>query len=424
MAVMFRSRAGQCLRCGLSTRPSRKAILGRVLLTVVLMGNALMLEAVVEERGGISGIIQLHGQGLPEHRIMLIRFGPEGEVHRTPGQTDTTGQFTFDNLEPGETFEYFVGIRYEGQLYRSAPIRLAAGQQRTGVVLELGTPPAQTTKDAGDPPSLLAANHLVVVVMRDQNLEVREVVRVLNTQEDSYPQASAPPGSARNFLHLPLPQGYRDFMVIQGLSPEHVRLVPSGLHYIAPLAAGEHRLIYTYSLPLRTDLVTLVLERTLPTTILDVLVEDSHLVANSDQQFMGRVSIEPHTFWHFRGMNLALHARSWLQVTRRNAPAPFLHVGAYSVITGIILLGIGLPFYHAWRWRVQPGQGGVENSRQEDDLNVSRLRLLQSIASLDDQHQAGTLEANVYQQRRSAYKKQLRALVQHLRHVPPDKDMN
>ncbi len=48
------------------------------------------------EPGRISGMIQQAGQGIAEHRIMLIRFGPNDEVHRTPGQTDAQGRFVFD----------------------------------------------------------------------------------------------------------------------------------------------------------------------------------------------------------------------------------------------------------------------------------------------------------------------------------------
>jgi hypothetical protein len=55
---------------------------------------------------------------------------------------------------------------------------------------------------------------------------------------------------------------------------------------------------------------------------------------------------------------------------------------------------------------------------------MARLRLLQTIALLDDQHQAGIIEAGVYQQRRDEYKQQLLDLAQQLRHAPSDKEMS
>ena len=419
MATPLKAMKGQRLRCLLSCIPRATVICRRVMLVVLFVGSGLIHTGVAEERGSISGTVQRNGQGIAGHRLMLIRFGPGGDVQRTPGQTDTTGQFLFANLETGEEFEYFVGIRYEGQLYRSIPIRLMAGQQRTGVVVELGT---QATEESASLPPFLIANHLVVLVSRDDHLEVREVVRVLSGQTSPRPNASAESSTSRGFLRLPLPQGYFNFVGLQGLNPEHVRLLPVGLQYVAPIGEGEHRFVYTYSLPLHTNLATIVSERTLPTTVLDVLVEDNQLVAASDLQFMGRVAIEPHTFWHFQGVNLAVHTRSWLQVTRRNAPTPFLRVGTYGIIVGIIFFGIGLPLYKTVRWRTQQRQGADELAKHVADLHVSRLRLLQTIAYLDDQHHAGIIEPSVYQQHRSEYKKQLLDILRQLRHAPSDKE--
>jgi hypothetical protein len=203
-----------------------------------------------------------------------------------------------------------------------------------------------------------------------------------------------------------------------------VRLLPSGVQYTASLEVGEHRLIYTYSLPLHTEVVTILTERTLPTAVLDILVEDERLVAMSDLQPMERVSIQPHSFWHFRGTNLPVHARSWFQVTRRHAPAPFLKVGAYIVIVGMTLFGIGFPLYEAWYKRRQQRLDSIGPVGELETLNVVRLRLLQTIAHLDDQYQAGIIEAQVYQQRRDKYKQQLLDLAQQLRHAPSDKEIS
>src|SRR5262249_32044086 len=82
-----------------------------------------------EEQGSISGVIQREGRGVPAHRIMLIRRGPQQEVQRTPGQTDAHGGFHFEHLATGPEYTYFVGIRYEGQLYSSDPVVLDPAPQ-------------------------------------------------------------------------------------------------------------------------------------------------------------------------------------------------------------------------------------------------------------------------------------------------------
>jgi hypothetical protein len=395
----------------------------RGILTVLCL-TLLSVAGMAQEQGSISGVVQLNGEGVPDHRIMLIRFTQAGEVHRTPGQTDAAGQFTFENLATGEEFEYFVGIRYTGQLYRSTPIRLVSGQHRTGVIVEVNMPAGPTAEEALGPSPFLVANHLVVLVLRDQHLEVREVVRLLNNQPVLSPSLETQSHLGQNLLHLPLPQGYYNFSGIQGLIPEHVHLLASGLQYTASLKVGEHRLVYAYSLPLHSEVLTILTERTLPTTVLDILIEDERLVAISDLQPMERVSIKPHTFWHFRGTNLPVHARSWFQVTRRNTPAPFLQVGAYTVVVGMALFGIGLPLYDVWYKRRQQRLTSIGLVGELDTLNMARLRLLQTIARLDDQYQGGIIEARVYQQRRDEYKQQLLDLAQQLRHTPSDKEIS
>jgi hypothetical protein len=86
------------------------------------------------------------------------------------------------------------------------------------------------------------------------------------------------------------------------------------------------------------------------------------------------------------------------------------------------LFGIGLPLYEVWYKRRQRRLDSIELVGELDTLNMARLRLLQTVARLDDQYQAGIIEARVYQQRRDEYKQQLLDLAQQLRHAPSDKE--
>ena len=92
--------------------------------------------------GRIRGVIQREGKGFAEQRIMLIRFGPNQDVQRFPGQTDAEGRFLFENLETGPAFTYFVGIRYKEQLRRSDPVILQS-EEPVEVVLKVSEQPAQ-----------------------------------------------------------------------------------------------------------------------------------------------------------------------------------------------------------------------------------------------------------------------------------------
>jgi hypothetical protein len=200
---------------------------------------------------------------------------------------------------------------------------------------------------------------------------------------------------------------------VQGLDAEYVHVDTTGLSYTAPLPPGEHQVVYTYHLPWHDSLSTILIQRTLETSRLDVLVEDERLNATSDLQFGERVSIDPHVFAHFRGMNLEAHSRSWLQLVPRQTSMSWLHIGAYSLIVGIMLLGVCLPLRDAWHDRAQPAQerDALEPAHRQDAKDTGR-DLLRSIARLDDEHETGAIDAATYQQQRQVYKEQLCQLVE------------
>src|SRR5712691_7049695 len=365
--------------------------------------------------GRIRGVIQREGKGFAEQRIMLIRFGPNQDVQRFPGQTDAEGRFIFENLETGPAFTYFVGIRYKEQLRRSDPVILQS-EEPAEVVLEVSEQPAQEAKGSDAPPPLRIINHLMVIIGRGTHLEVREVVRLDNTGTIPYIERAGHGGATGISLHLPLPQGHYNLGQVQGLNTEYVHVDPSGLSYLAPLPPGEHQIVYTYNLRWHDGLATILVERTLGTSLLDVLVEDEHLNATSDLPFGGRVSIDPHVFAHFRGMNLEAHSRSWLQLTPRQISASLLYMGAYGLIIGITLLGVLMPFHNVWHGRAQQEQREIDFVKHEQiqDVKGTVWHLIRSIARLDDAHQDGMVDASTYGQRRQAYKDQLFQLVEQL----------
>ena len=115
-------------------------------------------------------------------------------------------------------------------------------------------------------------------------------------------------------------------------------------------------------------------------------------------------------------MNLEAHSRSWLQLTPRQASASLLHVGAYGLIMGIMLLGVLIPLHDVWHGRAHPEHretDALQHTQGSDVKGIGRY-LLQSIARLDDEYENGIVDDDTYQQRRQAYKEQLCKLIEEL----------
>jgi hypothetical protein len=351
---------------------------------------------------------------------MLIRFGPnQQDVQRTPGQTDAEGRFVFERLETGAQFSYVVGIRYAEQLYRSAPIVLASGEVREGVLVAVGASGTAAMDNAA--PTLDIEHHIMAVVWRQGRIDVREVVSIRNTGTTPYRGVPGHAGQGGYSLHLPLPEGYGNFQLIEGLAGEALQTVASGLYYTAPLAPGTHRVVYSYALPM-TDTVRMVLtRRTVPTRVFDIFVDTRQLVASSDVPFYGRIDIESHPFFHFRDTNLEANSRSWLQVTRLATSASGLRIVSYASIIGMVLLGVLIPLYHAWRGPGQSQRRQVVSVEQLQLWHTERVDLLRAMARLDDQHAAGVLDDATYRQSRGACKRQLLDIVERLQTVQQEK---
>lgn len=375
-----------------------------------MMSLALMSGWVwAQGDGSISGAVRSAGQAVASHRIMLIRFGPDNDVQRTPGETDAQGAFLFDNLSSDAGFTYFVGIRYEEQLHRSEPISLQDVPNRTDIILNLDVPSEQAlpTQPAG--PVLQITSHLMVVVKRNERLEVREIIKILNRGTEAFGGPSDTEPDSHGSFRLALPSGYFDLQGIEGdLDSMHVRQHDTGLVYTAPVAPGEHNFMFTYALPIQGRVMMIVPRRTLMTEMLDILVEEQSFAATSDLEFAGRVSIEPHIFTHFRGAGLPERSRSWLQLAQRATPVPALRVGVYGLVVAVSLAGAAGPYVrtrHAGPAVLPPAaQPTVQQVRE---LRQTEVLLLQRISRLDREHEAGAIADADYQPRRGDYKAQL-----------------
>ena len=287
-------------------------------------------------------------------------------------------------------------------------------------MLNLDDPSAQALPAQPAAPTLQVTSHLMVIVKRNDRLEIREIVKLLNRGREAFTgPAGAVPGVPHGSFHLSLPQGFYDLQGIEGgLDPSHVRQHETGLFYTAPLEPGEHDVMFTYALPLQGRVMMILPRRTLPTDVLDVLVEEESLAATSDLSFAGRVAIEPHVFTHFRGVELPARSRSWVQLAQRATALPTLRVGAYGLVVALSLAGMAAPYTRRRRAEPTAVPSAVQTPPQQlQQLRAAEQVLLQRISRLDRQWEAGTIDDRDYHPRRRDYKAQLCGLMRQLQQI-------
>lgn len=367
--------------------------------------------------GRIEGVVQQEGKAIADHRIMLIRFGPGQEVNRTPGATDAEGGFVFEGLETGDEFTYFVGIQYEGKLFRSESLQLSGNETTREVKVQVGAAGTDALGADTKPTRVHIPYHIMAIFLREGRLDVREIVNIQNPGSTPYRGEEQ-----RNYvLHLPLPEGYDKLRDIQGVALEHMRSDRFGLYLTQSLPPGTHRLVYTYTLPMTQRVRTLLLRQNLPTGMIDVFTDAQHLVATSNFQFLGEVPIQSHPFLHFRGTTPEPGARHWVQITRLGTGVSnALRVVSATLIVAIALTGLAVPLFNQWRRRSRSATGAAPSAEEIQAWQSERSQLLVAIAQLDDAQAAGELDEPAYRQRRQAYKQQLRRVVEalHQAHQP------
>ncbi|PON19195.1 hypothetical protein C2W62_03995 [Candidatus Entotheonella serta] len=367
--------------------------------------------------GRIEGVVQREGKAIANHRIMLIRFGPGQEVKRTPGETDAEGGFVFEALETRDELTYFVGIRYEGKLFRSESLQLSENETKANVMVQVGAAGTDALSSDAPPTRVHIPHHIMAVVLREGRLDVREIVNIQNPGSTPYRGEEQ-----RNYvLHLPLPEGYDNLRDVQGVASEHIRSDRFGLYVTQPLAPGTHRLVYTYALPMTRRVLTLLLRPGLPTGMTDVFIDAQRLVATSNFQFLGEVPIQSHTFLHFRNTTPEPGARNWVQITRKGTGVSRA-IGAvsYTLVVAIALVGLAMPLYNQWRRRSTSIVEAAPRTEEIQAWQSERSQLLVTIAQLDDARATGALDESVYRQQRQAYKQQLRRVAEalHRAHQP------
>src|SRR6266487_2634787 len=96
------------------------------------------------------------------------------------------------------------------------------GKQVSGVGIVLAEHSGQTTEAATATSPVRIANHLIVVVLQENHLVIREELHMVNLASTPYRGPGKAPGSPTVSLYLPLPQDYSNLSAIQGLAAEHV----------------------------------------------------------------------------------------------------------------------------------------------------------------------------------------------------------
>jgi cytochrome c-type biogenesis protein CcmI len=313
--------------------------------------------------------------------------------------SDAGGQFAFDQLDPSPTTMYAIQTQYLKAYYTSEPLTFAHG----GVTLTVPITVYETTTDAA---AVSVEQMHMFFDFAPGNTAVGQLFIVSNSGDRAYI------GTDGTSLHLPLPPGATNVRFQDGELGGRYQSVSGGFadtEAIVP-GVGTVQILASYDLPYDGKKLDMSLPMAYPVKSVNVLVPDPGPKLTSPQlTSAGSRQTQGGNMLNYVGGNLAAGASLALQISGAvNAPAtsgtpagststPWVLIASAA----LLLVAVGIV---AFVWLRQQREAVEEEA---EDPEAQREELLDAIAELDDDFEAGRVAEADYRQQRTEFKAEL-----------------
>ncbi len=359
--------------------------------------------------GKISGRVQ-HGSGggiVPPDTIAQLQFGnPEIGFSLAEASIDAAGNFVFADIPLSADISYVIGVIYDGRIFSRL---LPAGEyEQTITIFDLTNDPAVISVAAVD----LFLNP-VQLNPHGAGLHITQIIRYRNDSDRIFTSGRGFDDGREASLLLQFPLGAKimsddaggRYVLIEDLEglPDSL---PALLIDTLPVAPGDaHEIIVEYFLPYIEGLdfeqafnnrvegdITVVLPKTL--TIESAELHETPEGGGSDnvKVYAGRLNQDrdPRLRFEIAGDPFATSSDDSGVLTGESLLAALLTLiaAAVALLGGIVL----------WRRRAPDQSGSIDN-------------LAKQIAQLDDEHDRGQINHDLYHHRRRQLKARLAELM-------------
>jgi hypothetical protein len=403
-----------------SWRKTRTLIIVLVALAVLATSCWLLARpAVAAGDGLIEGLVKngTREAGVPAGQSVVLHVVSDGDrVERRQTLTDAEGRYRFEGLETAPGLRYLPLVEYQGVPYFPRPLTLAEQPRQTADI----TVYEATTSDqwvAYERANLLVQN------VGPNRLDVMEMGAIANVGDRTYVGPEAPPGSPRQTLRFALPPGASDLALQDGFGSGDIMALGDGFVLASPIMPGRHELAFSYSLPFSSDQLQLGKRMEYPTLAFNFYLPDVGIRVNSPQlEPRGQADLGGQKYLVYGAQNLPRGTAVSLQLSGLPSSSdafaprltwPMLLGGCLTLLGGLTL---------AYRRRVatrlsgsaSSAQGGVplqtRRGSQDAVYDADRMRLLLSLALLDERYERGELPEEQYRREREQSKRRLLAL--------------
>lgn len=350
--------------------------------------------------------------------VILVTV-PQGATSMltTTVKSDANGKFVFSNLDTISTTRYFVTTNY-GEVDYFSDLLVFESPLSTTLVADF--PIYESTEDASV--VKVAQTHIVISVQSPW-LEIQHIIALENTSDRVYigkPLA----GPHRATLTLPVLPKAIDVQFDDPNIGQTVLVGDTVLTYTLPIGPGRDQIVYQYAVPFTPPAYDFNLKLPFSTDKLGLYLLEAPDAKVESQQLklapnpMGNVQGAPQ-FISMAGENL--QAGTTVQAKLSNLPATASSSGSGTTPTtaatdntqtiGLVVLGFALVAAVALL-AIPLIRRRQAKQMVAAELKNERLELLQDIADLDDEFEAGKITEEEYKAERARLKAQLLELEQ------------
>ena len=382
-------------------------------LCALLLAVAVLLltggDAPAASTGTITGTLVDGTNGdrpLGGTTVNLFVMKGDAEQPKRTVKTDANGVFRFDGLAADAQHTYIVFAHKGGVEYITGRVKLdKQPAQQIGKLKVYDTTP--------DDSGIRARSASLVVLDVDkvtQNIFVLETYMFENRTGRTFLPTTEGPKGPMGLLRFSLPGDVANLKPMGELAGREIITNNKGFATDLPLRPGETEVSFTYQIPYRELAGTYSYEKTIayPTEQFRLLLAQGGPELNSPQLRAGKPApLWGDTYSVFNADNVT--ARTKLELNFSALPVNvyplradnrLLPVGTAGVFALLLAIALGL-----WRRNTRriagAGQAGA-NDEQE--------ALVQAIAGLDEQYEAGALDERSYRRERESRKQRLIAL--------------
>ena len=366
--------------------------------------------------GAISGkIVNKSGGSVPANlKVVLHVFQHDStnnqfeETNKQETTAGADGAYSFADLQMPASQAFYVSVDYANTTYQSDPVIPTVGQ----TVYDLPINIYDTTTDSS---GLIADQaHILLDYSKENIIQVIEFYIISNPGTKTI----VPQGNGAAIVTLALPKGYANLQFQDGQLGDRYIQTADGFGDTLPVppGAGQYQLVFAYDLPysenfeftqpfpLNIASITFLVSEGVKATgpnILDGGVKDMGNGSGAYQLYTvdGRKAGES------------------LKVTVSGKPGQAAAAtsvagtdSTQNIIIGVGSLGLALVLAGVWLfWRDRKrADDDDEALPEEEDSNADEI--LDAIIALDDQHNAGNIADEAYQQRRAELKERFKKI--------------